>query len=140
MSLLTHIRYSIYGALGDLVLFVQFKKREKHPWRNVNFSKVAGFKCHILEVRIRTKSFSPFLGPFASLGPFNNYFKKTPIFRVTWILNVPFPFWTKPISGRTSWPGPYFLCPAISLWSFLIQDETILIGTSSPLFPTIKSY
>ena len=21
---------------------LQFKKREKHPWRNVNFSKVAG--------------------------------------------------------------------------------------------------
>ena len=30
-------------ALLDLVAFVQFKKREKHPWRSVNFSKVAGF-------------------------------------------------------------------------------------------------
>ena len=30
------------GALSDLVPFVQFKKREKHPWRSVNFSKVAG--------------------------------------------------------------------------------------------------
>ena len=29
------------GALRDLVPFVQFKKREKHPWRSVNFSKVA---------------------------------------------------------------------------------------------------
>ena len=29
--------------MRDLVAFVQFKKREKHPWRNVNFSKVAGF-------------------------------------------------------------------------------------------------
>ena len=28
-------------ALNDLVPFVQFKKREKHPWRSVNF-KVAG--------------------------------------------------------------------------------------------------
>ena len=28
------------GALRDLVPFVQFKKREKHPWRSVNFSKV----------------------------------------------------------------------------------------------------
>ena len=28
-------------ALRDLVAFVQFKKREKHPWRSVNFSKVA---------------------------------------------------------------------------------------------------
>ena len=27
-------------ALRDLVPFVQFKKREKHPWTNVIFSKV----------------------------------------------------------------------------------------------------
>ena len=27
-------------ALHDLVLFVQFKKREKHPWRSVTFSKI----------------------------------------------------------------------------------------------------
>ena len=33
----------IYGALHDLIPFVQFKKCEKHPWQNVNFSKVAGF-------------------------------------------------------------------------------------------------
>ena len=32
----------ICGALRDLVAFVQFKKREKHPWRSVNFSKAAG--------------------------------------------------------------------------------------------------
>ena len=30
------------NALRDLVPFVQFKKREKHPRRSVNFSKVAG--------------------------------------------------------------------------------------------------
>ena len=35
---------SLCGALRDLVPFVQLKKREKHPWRSVNFSKVAGFK------------------------------------------------------------------------------------------------
>ena len=34
--------FLICGALGDLVAFVQFKKREKHPWRSVNFGKVAG--------------------------------------------------------------------------------------------------
>ena len=34
---------TIRGALRDLVPFVQFKKREKHPWRGVNFSKIAGF-------------------------------------------------------------------------------------------------
>ena len=31
-----------YETLGDLVLFIQFKKREKHPLRNVTFSKVLG--------------------------------------------------------------------------------------------------
>ena len=30
----------ICGALHDLVPFAQFKKREKHPWWSVNFSKV----------------------------------------------------------------------------------------------------
>ena len=29
-------------ALRDLVTFVQFKKREKHSWRKVTFSKVTG--------------------------------------------------------------------------------------------------
>ena len=28
-------------ALRDLVPFVQFKKREKHSWRSVTFSKAA---------------------------------------------------------------------------------------------------
>ena len=32
--------FDVCGALHDLVPFVQFKKREKHPWRSVNFSKV----------------------------------------------------------------------------------------------------
>ena len=32
----------ICGALRDLVAFAQFKKREKHLRRSVNFSKVAG--------------------------------------------------------------------------------------------------
>ena len=30
-------------VLRDLVLSAQFKKREKHRWRSVTFSKVAGF-------------------------------------------------------------------------------------------------
>ena len=29
-------------ALRNFVTFLQFKKREKHPWRSVTFSKVAG--------------------------------------------------------------------------------------------------
>ena len=36
---------SLYtDVLYDLVPFVQFKKREKHLWRCVTFSKVAGLK------------------------------------------------------------------------------------------------
>ena len=30
-------------ALRDLISFMQFKKRKKHPWRIVTFSKNAGF-------------------------------------------------------------------------------------------------
>ena len=28
-------------AVEDLIPFVQFKRREKHPWRSVTFSNVA---------------------------------------------------------------------------------------------------
>ena len=38
---------NICDVLRDLVLFVQFKKREKHPWRSINFSKVAGFSLQL---------------------------------------------------------------------------------------------
>ena len=31
-------------ALRDLAPFIQFKKREKQPWRSLNFNKVAGLK------------------------------------------------------------------------------------------------
>ena len=31
------------SVLRNLVTFVQFKKREKHPWRSATFSRVAGF-------------------------------------------------------------------------------------------------
>ena len=37
----TQLVYS--DAFHDLVPFVQFKKREKHSWRSVTFSKDAGF-------------------------------------------------------------------------------------------------
>ena len=36
--------FYICGALRDLVPLVQFRKREKHPWRSVNFSKVAKWR------------------------------------------------------------------------------------------------
>ena len=40
---------NVCDALLDLVAFVQFKKREKHPWRSVNFSKVAGISTTFKE-------------------------------------------------------------------------------------------
>ena len=36
------IEIQMCGALRVLVPCAQFKKREKHPWRSVTFSKVAG--------------------------------------------------------------------------------------------------
>ena len=36
--------HNICDVLRDLLQSVQFKKREKHPWRSVNCSKVAGLK------------------------------------------------------------------------------------------------
>ena len=47
------------GALRDLVLFVQFKKREKHPLRSVNFSKVE--KHPVLKLTLLHGCFSRFL-------------------------------------------------------------------------------
>ena len=42
--------------------FVQFKKREKHPWRNVNYSKVAGLKpATLLKLTLLHGCFSRFL-------------------------------------------------------------------------------
>ena len=38
-------------ALRDLVAFVQFENREKHPWRSVNFSKVAGWSTNATKSR-----------------------------------------------------------------------------------------
>ena len=37
----------IWDALHDLVPFVQFKKREKHSWSSVNFSKVAAWSLQL---------------------------------------------------------------------------------------------
>ena len=34
--------------LRDLVTSAQFKKREKHSWRNVKFSKIAGFTFYTI--------------------------------------------------------------------------------------------
>ena len=75
--------------LRDLIPFVQFKKYEKHPWRNVTFNKVAGFlasnftrsntppwefftflngangtkSCNISHLRFKNSSGSVYIGP-----------------------------------------------------------------------------
>ena len=51
----------ICDTLRDLVIFVQFKKREKHSWRSVNFSKVAGFSLLKQPYHINTWHLSAFL-------------------------------------------------------------------------------
>ena len=40
----------ICDALRDLVPFVQFEKREKHPRRSVNFSKVSASACNVTKI------------------------------------------------------------------------------------------
>ena len=42
----------IGDALRDLVPFVQFKKREKHPWRRLPFGKVAGFSLQLYLLKV----------------------------------------------------------------------------------------
>ena len=49
-------------VLSDLVPFVQFKKRDKHTWRNVTFNKVADWEsATLLKVTLLPGCFSPFL-------------------------------------------------------------------------------
>ena len=40
-----------YGALRDLVPFVQFKKREKHPWRVLILVKLQAITNRFKDVR-----------------------------------------------------------------------------------------
>ena len=40
------------GAFCDLVPFVQLKKREKHPWRSVDYSEVGLYKWYQIAQRI----------------------------------------------------------------------------------------
>ena len=47
VALLEVCDFLICDALRDLVPFAQFKNREKHPWRSVNISKVAGFSLQL---------------------------------------------------------------------------------------------
>ena len=42
VTLRTNNNNLVCGVLRDLILCAQFKKREKHPWRSVTFSKFGG--------------------------------------------------------------------------------------------------
>ena len=44
------VRFTDCDALRDLVSFAQFKKREKHPWRSVTFSKVVKLQAKSLQL------------------------------------------------------------------------------------------
>ena len=51
----------VCDVLRDLVPLVQFKKHEKHSWRSVAFSKVAGFwPATLVKVTLLPGCFSPF--------------------------------------------------------------------------------
>ena len=52
--------FLICGAVRDLVPSAQFKKREKHAWRRVNFSKVAE-PATLLKLTLLHGHFSRFL-------------------------------------------------------------------------------
>ena len=52
------MRRSPILPMGDLVPFVQFKKREKRPWRIINFSKAA---ATLLKIRFLYVCFLRFL-------------------------------------------------------------------------------
>ena len=77
-------QFSCCGALRDLLLFVQFKKRQKHPCRSVTFSKVT-FST-LLKVSLLYVCFSRFLNcalgtksqnaphMHLALGPRSNFF------------------------------------------------------------------
>ena len=52
MAYSTHGHFSyICGVLRDLVPFLKFKEREKHPWRSVSFSKVRGWSLQMVPNR-----------------------------------------------------------------------------------------
>ena len=56
------LNFSITEALRDLVSFVQFKKREKHPCRSVSFNKVSSFNLEtLIKVTLLHRCFSRFL-------------------------------------------------------------------------------
>ena len=46
LAIFSNFPLIICDTLHDLVPIVQFKTREKHPWRSITFSKVAGLELY----------------------------------------------------------------------------------------------
>ena len=59
LNFITKERMNKWDTLRGLVPFVQFKKREKHPWRSGTFSKVAA--ATLLKVALFRECFPRFL-------------------------------------------------------------------------------
>ena len=58
-------KQNVCDVFRALVPFVQLKKREKHPWRSVTFSKVAGYKpANLLKATLLDGCFSRFFQLF----------------------------------------------------------------------------
>ena len=90
-------------CVARLVQFVQFKKREKHAWRTVTFSKVAGWeilqllsqglkrtaafpkKCS--ELFLKTHRRKPAMESFRAKFPACNFLKKNSITRILSLLS-----------------------------------------------------
>ena len=84
-SLLWKDVHAISDVLRGMVLFVEFKICEKHPWRNVTFSKVArlhySWKYNIRNVN---SGLSIFLAIFRSLVESTGAIKKMKAILLTW--------------------------------------------------------
>ena len=54
----TQLYFHIWDVLHDLVLFVQFKKLEKHPWRSVILVKlqVKAWSCNVSHTKAQTET------------------------------------------------------------------------------------
>ena len=93
----------ICGALHDLVAFVQLKKHEKHPWRSVNFSKIAdlpnrathhiyvGLYFSLTHPEAYFKPSETFTMKLLRLKAVNYFCKKAPSWMLDWFLNTPLP-------------------------------------------------
>ena len=97
------VRGTISGVLRDLVPFVQFRKREKRPWRSVNFSKVAGF--------------SNFTRINAPLWVFSTFFKLYKWYQITHRITIYQPLFLMKINFNKKSFGSWKQCMTSAIMS-----------------------